>query len=235
MRFDRKVIGTVAFIALLCSAGSARAGLPFRPFCTCNITVAQSPARPQCLSDFAPDVVRLCPDPSQNPTLDSVTFDLVILGAVAAPIVGATVKAYEMSGSVNIAQGGSTADITDQQGRATIAVTHASGYGWIGVCAGGVLICEIEVRSPDVATSGIPSFCVLATSGTSFVNASDVTNPSCGFLARFGAVTPGENNWWDLNCDGAVNAPDILGHLGQGGVLQHFGHGASLGAKGTCP
>ncbi len=226
-----------AFIGALpaCVPDASLAGVPFRPFCTCNVTVVQNPPRPQCLDNFAPDVVRLCPDPAQSPAFDTVTFDLVILSAFADPLYGMPCSAYEASGTVNIAPGGSTTDVTDANGRASITVSLASGYGRIAACSYGVPICEIEVRSPDVATSGVPSLCTLPTTGSSFVNASDVTNPSCGFLARFGAVTPGENNWWDLNCDGTVNASDVLGQLAKGGVLQHFGHGAPLGAKNGCP
>ncbi len=229
-----RATGSLALAAVVLLGTPSMAKLPFRPFCTCNVTIVQTPSRPACL-ESEPEIVRLCPDPAGLPSFDAVTFDLVVLDALATPVSNSEVTAFEMSGSVNIPPGGATKDTTDLEGRASITISQASGYGLIGVCTYGVMICNVEVRSPDVAASAIPTGCALPTTGTSFVNGSDVTNPSCGFLARFGSVTVGENSWWDLNCDAAVNASDVLGQLAKGGVLQHFGHGGALGAKSTCP
>ncbi len=78
---------------------------------------------------------------------------------------------------------------------------------------------------------------MLPTTGTSFVSATDVLHQSCGFMSKFGAVTVGVNGSWDLNCNNVVNSSDILGYgiPIAGGVLQHWGHGAPLGARNTCP
>jgi hypothetical protein len=139
----------------------------------------------------------------------------------------------ELSGTVNIASGGATTAITDSEGLATIFLAGGSGSGSVAVCAGDTPLCPIQIRTPDVA--GTPTGCALPTSGTSFVNAADIVNPTCGFLAKFGPVTPGVNDGWDLTCDGSVNALDVTGVLGKGGVLQHFGHGAALGSLIGCP
>jgi hypothetical protein len=160
---------------------------------------------------------------------------MTILDALAAPVSGATLTAYETSGTTNIATGGSTSATTAANGKASITVSQGSGVGRIGVCAAGVLICEVEVRSPDAAFSALASGCNLPTTGTSVVNANDQTNPSCGFINKFGAITVGVNSSWDLDCSNIVNANDITGTLGKGGLLQHFNHGAPLGAKTTCP
>jgi hypothetical protein len=67
------------------------------------------------------------------------------------------------------------------------------------------------------------------------VNGADINNPTCGFLAQFGAVTTGVNDGWDLNCDENVSGSDVTGILGKGGVLQYFGDTGTLGAKNACP
>jgi hypothetical protein len=214
--------------------GIASADIPYPPYSTCTVSIVQNPVRTQCIDGFAPDVVRLCPS-AQSPVFDSVTFDLTILNALADPDSGVMITAYESSGLLNIATGGSTADTTDGKGKASISVTRASGYGRLGVCADGVLVCEVEVRSPDVSISALPAGCALPTTGTSFVNSNDLTNPSCGFFVKFGAVTVGTNSSWDLDCSNVVNASDLLGTVGKGGVIQHWNHGAPLGSRTTCP
>jgi hypothetical protein len=189
----------------------------------------------RCIDNFEPDVVRLCPGAGTQ-VFDVVTLDLVILDALGAPSEGAFVRPYEISGIVNMATGAFTSDTVDASGQASITISRGSGYGRVGVCAAGVLICEIEVRSPDVAAGVLVNSCsVLPTGSTSFVNASDFSNPSCGFNAKFGPVTLGVNSSWDLDCNNSVNANDVLGFLGKGGLNQHFGHGAPLGPKDTCP
>ncbi len=212
----------------------ASGDLPYPPMSTCQVSIVQNPVRTQCVEGFAPDVVRLCPS-GQSPVFDSVTFDLTILDAFAAPVSGVAVKAYEVSGLLNIATGGSTSDTTDGKGKASVSVFRASGYGRLGVCADGVLICEVEVRSPDVSFNALPVGCFLPTTGTSFVNATDYSNGSCGFGSKFGAVTTGTNSSWDLDCNSVVNASDVTGTLAKGGMLQHYGHGAPLGPRNTCP
>lgn len=234
---SKKLIATVGMVVGLstCLTAVAFAGIPFAPFSTCQVSIVQSPVRSQCINNFTPDVVRLCPSTATQ-LFDTVTFNLTILDALGAPVTNASVSAYETAGIVNIATGGSTTASTNALGKASITVSQGSGYGRVGVCVAGVLICEVEVRSPDVAAGGLPGQCaVLPTGGTSFVNASDFTNTSCGFGAKFGPVTVGTNNAWDLDCSNSVNANDVLGTLGKGGMNQHFGHGAPLGAKTTCP
>lgn len=233
---SKKLIATVGLVLGItaCLASVAVAGIPFAPYSTCQISITQFPTRSQCINNFNPDVVRLCPSTATQ-QFDRVTLNLTILDALAAPVSGATVTAYETSGIVNIATGGSTSATTNASGKASIQVNQASGWGKIGACVGGVFICEFVVRSPDVAFSNLPAGCTVPTSGTSFVNASDKTNPSCGFNVKFGVVTVGVNDSWDLDCSGIVNASDVTGTLGKGGYTQHVGHGAPLGAKSTCP
>lgn len=197
----------------------------------CAINIAQNPVRPQCINNFTPDVVRLCPTIGSEP-FDEVSFTTTVLDSRGIPVRGILVNPTETSHSVNIVTGGSTAAVTDVYGRATVSVNRASGYGHLGPCADGVVLCEVEVRSPDVAFNGIN--CVLPTSGTSYVNASDESNITCGFLAHWGVVTPGVNNWWDLTCDNVVNATDEQGVLGKGGYSDHVSHSGVLGFKETC-
>ncbi len=235
---SKKIIATIGVVVGLttCLAAVAFAGIPFAPFSTCAVSVVQFPVTAVCINNFNPDVVRFCPSLA-TPVYDSVTFNMTILDALAAPVSGATLTAYETSGTTNIATGGATTAVTNALGKASITVSQSSGPGRIGVCAAGVLICEIVARSVDAAFGVLPSSCTLPTTGTSFINANDVSNTSCGFTSKFGSVTVGTNDGWDLNCNNAVNASDILG-FGvpvRGGVVQHFGHGAPLGAKTTCP
>ncbi len=133
---------SISSLSVLAPRG-ATGDLPYPPLSTCNVSIVQNPVRAQCLEGSGPDVVRLCPS-SQSPVLDSVTFDLTVLDMLAMPVSGAVVKAYEVSGSVNIATGGSTSDTTDGEGKASMSVSRASGFGRLGVCASGVLICEVE-------------------------------------------------------------------------------------------
>lgn len=226
---------------LLCvlTAAPSRAGIPFPPLNTCRVTVTQYPCRPKCLADFTPEVIRLCPS-STAPVFDSVRFDLTIVDALAFPVSGVFLSVYELSGTVNIATGGSTTDVTDSLGHGSVIVDRGSGCGQVGVCADGVLICEVNVRSPDIALTSVPTGCTLPVTGTSFVNSSDKMNPSCGFNVHFGPVIPGSNDCWDLNCDNFVNSVDTNGGLAPpcpfgSGWVQHFGHGAALGTKNTCP
>lgn len=227
-------VGTVfALSAMLASV--AFAGIPFAPFSTCTIGITQTaPLSNACTSAFSPPVVRLCPGGTAAPLgFDTVSFDLVILDALANPVVGATLSTYELFGNVNIATAGATTDVTSASGSGTVTIEGGGGCGNVGVCADGVLICEIEVRSADVALSN--KACTLPAAGTSFINASDYSNGTCGYVNNFGPVTPGINNCWDTNCSGAVEATDITGKKGQSGLLNHFGHGGPLGATSNCP
>lgn len=226
-------VGTVLGITAMASI--AFAGIPFAPFSTCNVTIDQTgEVRAICISNFEPDVTRLSPGPV-GAFDNSVTFNLVILDALANPVSGASVSAYELNRQVNIATAGDDTDVTDASGNATISLTAAAGYGDVGICADGVLICQVEVRSPDVAAGALPAKCNIPT-GTSQVNGADFTNSSCGFIANFGTVTPGVNNWWDLTCDNAVGAADVNGLKGAvNGALPHFGDIGATGAKNTCP
>lgn len=201
----------------------------------CAVTIAQFPPRAGCLASM-PMVARLCPDVGAVPPFDVVSFGVTALTAAGVPVVGAPVTAVELGGPVNISVGGSTTAVTGPGGAAAISVTNASGWGLIGVCVGGVVLpCRVEVRSPDTARSGLPGGCGLPTTAPSFVAGADINNPICGFVANFGAVIPGVNSMWNLNCDANVNAADIVGLLGKGGVLQHFGHGEMLMLPNTCP
>ena len=202
---------------------------------TVAIAIAQYPLRAACMA-AVPPVARLCPDIGAAPVFDTVTFDVTALDAAGVPEVGVLVTAVETGGTVNITAGGATAAFTDAMGDAVIMVSNASGYGTIQACAGGVILpAAVEVRSPDVAKTGLPAGCTLGGIALSFVTAADLTNPVCGFFPKFGLVVPGVNSMWDLDCNGAVSASDVIGILGKGGVIQHFGHGDVLAAKSTCP
>jgi hypothetical protein len=233
---SKKLIATIGVVVGLttCLAAVAFAGIPFAPFSTCAVSIVQSPIQTKCINNWNPDVVRLCPSLA-TPVFDSVTFTLTILDALAAPVFGATLTAYETSGVVNIANGGTAT--TNALGQGSITVSQGGGYGRMGVCAAGVLICEVAVRSNDPAFSnaGTVAGCTLPTAVNSVVNANDVTNPSCGFAAKFGVVTVGVNESWDLDCTNIVNFTDVLGVGGKSGVTPHFLHLAILGAKTTCP
>jgi len=238
---SKKLIVTIGLVLGLSIglASVASAGIPFRPFSTCTVSIVQLPIRLNCINNFTPDVVRLCPS-TAAPLYDSVTFNVTILDALAQPVTNAAISVYELSGVVNIATGGATTASTNTLGKASVTVSNGSGCGQIGVCADGVLICEVNVRSPDIANTGLPSGCTLSTTATSFVNSNDKGNSSCGFNVKFGPVTAGTNDCWDMNCDNLVNSTDTGGGFVAGcgvcgGWLQHFGHGGLLGAKSTCP
>jgi hypothetical protein len=240
---SKKLIVTIGLVLGLSIglASVASAGIPFRPFSTCTVSIVQLPTRPNCINNFTPDVVRLCPS-AIAPVFDSVTFNVTILDALAAPVTNALISVYELSGVVNIATGGATTASTNTLGKASVTVSQGGGCGQIGVCADGVLICEVNVRSPDIANTGLPSVagCTLPTTGSTFVNSNDKGNTSCGFNVKFGPVTAGTNDCWDLNCDNLVNSTDtgggfVAGFGVSGGWLQHFGHSGALGAKSTCP
>ena len=143
------------------------------------------------------------------------------------------VRFVEETGIVNIANGGATTAETDVAGLATVSLHGASGYGRVVLCADGVPLCRLSVRSPDVNKGATPDLCGIGT-GMTAVNGADINNPTCGFLANFGAVTVGVNDGWDLNCDNNVNGSDVTGSLGKGGVLQYFGDTGTLGAKNGC-
>jgi hypothetical protein len=238
---SKKLILTIGLVLGLSIglASLASAGIPSRPFSTCSVSIVQFPIRPNCINNFTPDVVRLCPS-TVAPVFDSVTFNVTIMDALLQPVTSANISVYELSGVVNIATGGATTATTGTNGKASVTVSNGSGCGQIGVCADGVLICEVNVRSPDIANTNIPAGCTLPTTGTSFVNSSDKNNTSCGFNVKFGPVTPGTNDCWDMNCDNLVNSTDTNGGFVAGcgvcgGWNNHFGHGAPLGGKSTCP
>ena len=152
------------------------------------------------------------------------------------PVSGAIVLLSEQgtgNSRVNIANGGATTAITDASGLASISLHAASGFGRVALCADGVQICNLFVRSPDVLKSSSPTLCGLGTGATS-VAGSDITNPACGFIVNFGPVTVGVNDGFDLSCDNGVNGADINGILGKGGVLQYFGDIGTLGAFNAC-
>jgi hypothetical protein len=235
---SKKLIATVGLVLGIstCLATAALAGIPFAPYSTCAVAITQNPTRTGCMTSYNPDVVRLCPS-TATPIFDSVSFSMTILDALAAPVSGASVTLYETSGTLNIVN--ATTATTNASGKATVTVAQGGGNGRLGVCAGGVLICEVYVHSPDVNNGALAANCT-AVQGT--VNLSDITNTTCGFNAasKFGPVVFGSNDGWDLDCNLAVNASDINGNLVagmglQGGVNQHFGHSTPLGAKSTCP
>ncbi len=217
---------------------SAHAGPPFPPLCTCTVTIAQFPTRAQCISSWEPDVVRLTPAGSNaTPQFDRVSITARVRNAVNAPITNALLVFSEAdqpdAKRVNIATGGSTTALTDATGLATVSLTAASGSGSVWLCADGIPLCALNVRSPDVTKVSTPTLCGLGTAASS-VSGSDITNPACGFLAGFGPVTAGVNDGFDLNCDHNVNGADINGLLGMGGVLQYFGDTGTLGVKNSC-
>jgi hypothetical protein len=223
-------------IAVLSLGELSHAACPDPANSTCTYVITQNPARPVCISGFAPDVIRLCP----GGDWDVVTFNLTVRDAGGAPCVGTTVKPFTASGPLNLATGGYTMAVTDAMGNASLSVSAGSGCGILSICAddgSGVAVpfgCRLEARSPDVNKGSTPLLCGLSTS-MSCVQGADVTNPACGFLVSFGSVTPGVNNCWDLNCDNNVNAADITGTLGKGGVTQHAGHCGTLGPQELCP
>lgn len=225
-----------ASLALLLTSAFSYAACPDPANSTCTYVITQNPLRPVCISGFAPDVIRLCPAGDW----DAVTFSLTVLDAAGAPCVGTTVKPFTASGTLNVATGGYTTAVTDAMGNASISVSAGSGCGILSICAddgSGTAIpfgCRLEARSPDVNKGATPALCGLPT-GTSCATGSDITNPACGFLLSFGAVTPGVNGCWDMNCDNSVSGADITGTLGKGGMIQHYGHCGTLGSQELCP
>ncbi|MFN0152107.1 MAG: hypothetical protein ACKVU1_15505 [bacterium] len=202
--------------------------------CTCTITVTQFPTRPICLTSWDPDVIRLTPAGSTAaPVFDRVSIAVRARNMNNDPVSGLLVAFSEQAGVVNIANGGATTALTDAGGGATIELHAASGYGRVALCVDGIQLCNLQVRSPDVNKGPTPTLCGLGTA-TSTVAGSDITNPACGFLAKFGPVTMGVNDGWDLSCDGNVAGSDITGLAGAGGVLQYFGDTGTLGILGVC-
>lgn len=222
------------FAPLLVSSGFALAGIPSPSHSDCALSVVQAPCvRPTCLS-AAPPIVRLCPQGD----FDRATFDLVVRDETGQPIPDVLVLITTLSPTVRLNPSVQT-DRTDSEGRATVDLEKAAGFGRAGVCADGIVLCEIEVRTFDVAGGSLPSQCPLTQKGSTIVNVSDVTNSACGFLSKFGLVTPGVNNSWDLNCDGNVNGTDLNGTLcppcGRcGSWYTHSFHGGTV-VLGSCP
>ena len=229
-RLARGVVG--AAVSLAAFAHIASADVPFPPLSTCTVTVTQFPARPVCLTASEP-VVRLTPAGSTaNPVFDRVSITVRVRGATGVPVSNAVVVLSEVSGNVNITSSGATTAVSDATGLATVSLHAASGYGRVALCADGVQLCNLQVRSPDVNQSDIFN-CGFGTA-SSCVSGTDITNPSCGFLVHFGPVTQGVNDGFDLSCDGDVSGADINGQLGKGGVLQYFGDCGTLGGKNAC-
>ena len=234
-----KVIAVVSLVLALAGvlSSGADAGVPFPPFCTCTTTISQTPTATACITNFQPDVVRLTPaGTAASPFLfDRVTVSTRVRDAVGDPVVGSTVLFAERSSVVNITNGGATSAMTDAEGSATITLEAASGHGLVAVCADGVALCSLEVRSPDANLGPSPTLhCGIGTGFTS-VSGSDINNPLCGFLANFGLVTPGINNAWDLNCTNSVAGNDIIGGFSnRGAVLGYFGDTGTLGARNDC-
>jgi hypothetical protein len=222
-------------VALVLGTSSAFAGVPFPPLSTCTVTIAQYPTRTICISSYDPDVVRLTPAGSTaSPLADRISVVVRVRDANESPVVGALVVFSEETGVVNIADGGATSAVNDADGAAAVALHGASGYGDVVLCADGVALCRLEVRSPDVTKSVHPDLCGIS-SGSSSVNGGDINNPLCGFLANFGPVTAGVNAGYDLDCTGFVAGRDIIGDLGgRGGVLEYFGDSGTLGSKNNC-
>lgn len=233
---SKKLIVVMGMVLALsaCLTTVATAGVPFPANSTCTITITQFPTRLICLTSWDPDVVRLTPAGSTaSPVFDRVSITVRVRDANNAVVSNALVGFSEQSGIVNIANGGATTATTDAAGLATVALHAASGYGRVALCADGVQLCNVQVRSPDVNKGSTPPLCGLGT-GTSAVAGSDITNPACGFLINFGPVTVGVNDGWDINCDNNVSGSDVTGLLGKGGVLQYFGDTGTLGALNSC-
>jgi hypothetical protein len=225
----------IALATIALHAPVADAGPPSAPHSDCAITVTQAQCLgPSCLA-ANPIVLRLCPAGE----FDRATFDLVVRDASGTPCPDVPVKAVELSATARVSSGGASTDATDEEGRASIDLQRASGHGRVGICAGGVILREVVVRTFDVAVGPLPPQCAFPASGNSIVNVSDVTNPACGFLSKFGLVTPGVNDAWDLNCDGSVNASDVNGTFCPpcglcGSWYAHAFHGRGLSLSG-CP
>ncbi len=230
-----------AIAVCLLTIPSLAAAQPDPATSTCNVTIFQGPCPITPCLGMAPPVARLCP----LVAWDRIEFRGVVRDAGGAVLGGIPVRPVEAGPSTLNLATFSTA-ITNALGEFVVTVDAGSGCGRLGVCAGNAatgftfLNCFVNVRSPDVAGGPIPATCPLPTAANSFVNASDILNAACGYAAKFGAVVPGFNDCYDLNCNGFVNAADVNGTLCppfglNGGVLQHFGHGGFLGMRNTCP
>jgi len=233
---QKRFVSPVLVLCLSACVGHAMANVPFPGISTCTVTITQFPIRTACLSDvdWIPDVVRLTPGGSSAvPVFDRVSLTLRARDAIGEVVSGALVAFSEQSGIVNIANGGSTTAITDATGLATVELHGASGYGRVALCADGVQLCNLVVRSPDVAKGALPSQCGIGTA-TSSVSGADIVNPDCGFFVHFGQVVAGVNDRWDLNCDMSINGFDVNGVLGKGGVLQYFGDTGTPGLLSSC-
>lgn len=229
----RPLLAALCVCALAAAAVPTLAGPPDPTTSSCSITVAQMPGSPPCLG-AVPVITRLCP----LGDYDTVRWDLVIRDAAGVVCPGVTCSLFELptTTQVNMVGGGPTA-ITNAAGQAQLSLSQCSGYGYITVCADGVVLpCRIEVRSPDCAFGPTPATCPLPTGVNSFVNVNDRTNLLCGFTANFGPVVPA-NQWWDLNCNGFVNASDVQGYgiPPAGGWKQHVTHNNFLRFRNTCP
>ena len=223
--------------AILMLAGESIADVPFPATSTCAVTITQFPTRPACVSDWEPDVARLTPAGSNAaPLFDRVSITVRVRDASDVVVPGALVSFRERdpARTLNVANGGATTAVTDGEGLATVMLHAASGNGPVTLCADGVPLCNLDVRSPDVEKCGITTICGIGTASSS-VSGCDITHAMCGFLVNFGAVTVGVNDGYDLDCSWSVSGPDITGSLGKGGVLQYFGDIGTLGARNSCP
>jgi hypothetical protein len=232
--FARVILVTAASLAII--ADAAFADVPFPPLSTCTVTVTQFPPRPACFNDWEPDVVRLTPAGSNAvPVFDRVSITVRVRDANNDVVPGALVSFAEQEEArkLNIANGGATTAMTDTDGLATVALHAASGNGRVALCADGVPLCNLQVRSPDVEKCGITILCGIGTAASS-VSGCDITHATCGFLVNFGPVTVGDNEGYDLDCSWSVSGPDITGQLGKGGVLQYFGDIGTLGSQNAC-
>lgn len=181
--------------------------------------------------------MRLTPAGSSAvPQFDRVAITVRVRDANDVVVPGAVVSFREQdpARTLNIANGGATTAVTDGEGVATVTLHAASGNGLATLCADGVQLCNLEVRSPDVEKCSITILCGIGT-GLSGVSGCDITHATCGFFVNFGPVTAGVNQGYDLDCSWSVAGPDITGSLGKGGVLQYFGDQGSLGARNSCP
>lgn len=233
----KRLIITMGMVLALaaCFATVASAGIPCAGFSTCNVTITQFPTRLICMTSWDPDVLRMTPAGSTaSPVFDRVSITVRVrdCNAVIVP-AGTLVSWSEQTEIVNIATGGSTTATTLADGLVTVVFHAASGYGRVALCADGVELCNVQVRSPDVNKGATSGLCGLGTAASSVAGA-DITNPVCGFLVNFGSVTIGVNDGWDLDCTSSVAGADITGTLGKGGVLQYFGDTGTLGALNTC-
>ena len=238
---ERRTTGSLLCASVVLLVGlvtEAVAGVPFPSTSTCTISVTQFAPRPACISNWEPDVIRLTPAGSNAvPPADRASITARVRDEAGTAVSGAVVRLSEryQGGLIylNISNGGATTAITDAEGLATVELHAASGNGVVDLCADGVALCSVQVRAPDVVRGGTVALCGLGT-GASAVAGADITNPACGFLIHWGAVTPGVNEGFDMNCDWNVSGADVTGQLGKGGVLQYFGDVGTLGSLNAC-